>query len=93
MDEMDDQLENETAELPSKLPQNLTTTQLTKYLREKYGVSRTPATLSTLACVGGGPPFRKDGRLRVYPILKADIWVEKQLSPIVSSTAELLATT
>lgn len=60
------------------------------YLLDTWGVSRTAKTLAKLAVTGGGPPFRKDGRFPLYLEADLDVWVEKQLSPLLSSTAELL---
>lgn len=60
-----------------------------QYLKEKHGIQRSPATLSKLAVIGGGPRFRKDGRTPLYPIEELDAWAAKKLSPVVGSTSEL----
>ena len=59
------------------------------YLRDEWGISRTPKTLAKLATIGGGPPFEKDGRFPLYTPPMLDIWARSQLSPLVHSTAEL----
>ena len=59
------------------------------YLRNTWGISRTPKTLAKLAVVGGGPAFRKDGRFPLYEIESLDEWAREQLTESVRSTAEL----
>ena len=60
-----------------------------QYLLEKWGISRTPKTLAKLAVTGGGPIFEKDGRFPLYLPEYLDEFARAQLSPPVSSTAEL----
>lgn len=60
-----------------------------RYLLEVHGVRRAPATLAKLACVGGGPKFRKDGRWPLYSQQALDEWATGHLSPEVASTSEL----
>lgn len=60
-----------------------------KYLYDEHGITRKPSTLATLATKGGGPAFQKDGRFPLYTVKALDEWVEAQLSPVVTSTAEL----
>ncbi len=59
------------------------------YLRDEWGIIRTPKTLAKLATIGGGPPFEKDGRFPLYTPPLLDTWARSQLSPVVHSTAEL----
>ncbi len=61
------------------------------YLREEHGIIRKPSTLATYATKGGGPAFQKDGKFPLYTTQSLDDWVEAQLSPVVTSTAELKA--
>jgi len=63
-------------------------TQASLYLKEKYGISRTPATLAKLAVVGGSPRFQYDGRIPLYPTSELDAWAESLLSPLKSSTSD-----
>lgn len=53
----------------------------------KQGLPVSPKTLAKYACVGGGPKFRKFGRMRViYKIEDLDEWIEWRLSKTFSST-------
>lgn len=58
------------------------------YLQEHYGAYTTD-TLAKLACVGGGPKFRKFGRFPVYTIEDLETWVQSRMSVPVSSTSEV----
>lgn len=61
------------------------------YLLNTWGISRTLKTLAKLAVTGGGPAYQKDGRFPLYTIESLDDWVASQLSPTVTSTAQLAA--
>lgn len=63
--------------------------EASKYLKETWGISRTPKTLAKLAVTGGGPAYQKDGRFPLYTIASLDAWVKSHLSPSVTSSAEL----
>ena len=67
--------------------------EASNYLLETWGMSRTPKTLSKLAVIGGGPRFRRDGRIPLYETAALDEWARAQLSKSVHSTAELRTTT
>ena len=58
------------------------------YLRETWGISRTPQTLAKLACVGGGPKFQYAGKIPLYPQDQLDLWAESILSPLRASTSD-----
>ena len=58
------------------------------YLQERYG-AYTIDTLAKLACVGGGPKFRKLGPFPVYLPCDLDDWAQSRMSQTVSSTSEL----
>lgn len=58
------------------------------YLKEMYGIDRTPGTLAKLAVTGGGPRFQHVGRIPLYPTDELDKWAESILSPLRSSTTE-----
>jgi hypothetical protein len=62
--------------------------QLALALTER-GFETSPATLATMACRGGGPPFRKFGRKPLYKWGDALEWAEARLSAPVHSTSEL----
>jgi hypothetical protein len=62
-----------------------------QYLQER-GIPCAARTLAKLAVVGGGPVFRRIGRIPLYEVEELDRWIEAQLSPPVASTTELRAT-
>ncbi len=57
------------------------------YLKERYGFCSF-RTLAKLACFGGGPIFRKAGKIVLYEPADLDAWALAQMSPPVSSTSE-----
>lgn len=59
------------------------------YLKEQWGISRTPGTLAKLAVIGGGPKFQHDGRIPLYPQHELDQWAESALTPLKTSTSDL----
>ena len=61
------------------------------YLKDTHGIERTPATLAKYATVGGGPEFRKAGRVPIYTTLALDVYAAEITSPAVRSTSELRA--
>lgn len=60
--------------------------QAAEYLQSKFGVF-THQTLAKLACVGGGPRFRKFGRYPVYTVEDLDEWIAARMSAPFDSTA------
>jgi hypothetical protein len=62
-----------------------------EYLRETHGLERAPSTLAKLAVLGGGPAFRRVGRVPVYTTDDLDEWVVSKLSPPMRSTSEAAA--
>ena len=64
--------------------------QAAAYLQSRYGAYTTD-TLAKLACVGGGPQFRKLGPFPVYLAEDLAAWAEARMSRAVSSTSELTA--
>lgn len=62
--------------------------QAAAYLQERCG-AYTAQTLAKLACVGGGPPFRKAGPFPLYTQEDLDAWLAARMTPTVRSTAEL----
>jgi len=61
-----------------------------QYLREKFGVG-SPATLSKLACLGGGPVFRKNGRIPLYAVEDLDTWALAKIGEPMRSTSDAKA--
>lgn len=60
-----------------------------EYLHEVHGLDRAPSTLAKLAVIGGGPVFRRVGRVPFYEQNQLDAWVESKLSPPMRSTSDL----
>ncbi len=61
-----------------------------EYLKSKYGFG-SEKTLAKLACVGGGPEFRKAGSAALYEPAKLDAWAQSKISAPVRSTSEMEA--
>ncbi|OHD05060.1 DNA-binding protein [Sphingopyxis sp. RIFCSPHIGHO2_12_FULL_65_19] len=68
-------------------PAYLRRNQAADYLQERYGFGTTE-TLAKLACIGGGPRFRKLGRFPVYTADDLQAWADSRLSDPVASTSE-----
>ena len=51
------------------------------YLKEAWGITRTPQSLATYRCQtrGGGPDYRKAGRAVLYSRDDLDRWADKLL--------------
>jgi hypothetical protein len=58
------------------------------YVTERY-FPCSPKTLAKLAVLGGGPLFRKAGRIPVYEDAHLDRWALSKISRPVHSTSEL----
>ena len=63
--------------------------EASEYLLEQHGIRRSPGTLAKLASVGGGPAFRKAGRIPIYDPPLLDEWAAEITSRVVRSTSEL----
>jgi hypothetical protein len=61
------------------------------YLTEKWGIPTSPRTLAKQACIGGGPAFRKAGRIPLYAEEDLDQYAREKIGPRVRSTSELPA--
>lgn len=61
--------------------------QAGEYLKEKYGHGSW-RTLARLAVTGGGPKFRKFGRMVLYAPADLDAWALGRLSAPLQSTSE-----
>ena len=59
------------------------------YLHEVHGLDRAPGTLAKLAVIGGGPVFRRVGRVPLYSTDDLDKWVASKLSPPMRSTSDI----
>jgi hypothetical protein len=63
--------------------------EASNYLRNKFGISRTPATLAKLRVLGTGPEFVKVGSRDVaYPEAGLDAFAEALVSRPLRSTSE-----
>jgi hypothetical protein len=59
-----------------------------EYLREQRGIPCSEKTLAKLACIGGGPIYRRFGRIPLYLIADLDAYAEARLSKPIRSTSE-----
>ena len=62
--------------------------EASRYLRDRHGIELAVSTLAKLACLGGGPPFQKAGRVPLYPVDLLDAWATTRLGRVVNSTLE-----
>jgi hypothetical protein len=60
------------------------------YLRSRFGFGAR-RTLSKLRCVGGGPAFRKIGRMVVYDPGDLEAWARSRMSAPMRSTSDVAA--
>src|SRR6266446_5861198 len=59
-----------------------------EYLAQNHGVHRAASTLAKLAVIGGGPIFRRVGRVPLYSTADLDDWVASKLSAPMRSTSD-----
>jgi hypothetical protein len=62
--------------------------EASSYLFEKHGIRRSSSTLAKLACVGGGPEFRKVNRAVIYDQAALDAFAEAITSAPLRTTSE-----
>jgi len=62
--------------------------QAGEYLRAKYGFG-SEKTLAKLACVGGGPEFRKAANAAIYEPAKLDEWALAKIGAPRRSTSDV----
>lgn len=70
-------------------PNRMRRREASQYLQEQHGIRLAHATLAKLAVVGGGPPFRLDGRFPVYDRQALDTYAAERLGPLRRSTSDL----
>jgi hypothetical protein len=64
-------------------------TEAARYVTDNY-FPCSPKTLAKLACVSSlGPPFRRAGRIPMYPVSGLDEWAQSKIGPLVRSTSEV----
>ena len=80
---------NNQIQVGAKKVRRLNRQEASRYLKEEWGMRRTPKTLAKLAVTGDGPQFEKDGRIPLSTEEMLDEFARKQLSPPVFSTSEL----
>lgn len=69
-------------------PNRMRRREASQYLQEQHGVRLAHTTLAKLAVVGGGPPFRLDGRFPVYDREALDVFAGERLGPVLRSTSD-----
>ena len=57
------------------------------YLQRRCG-AYTAQTLAKMACIGGGPVYRKIGRMALYTIADLDAWIASRMSGPIENTAQ-----
>jgi len=67
--------------------QYLRRNQAGEYLKSKYGFG-SGKTLAKLACIGGGPEFRKAGPATIYEPTKLDEWALARIGEPRCSTSD-----
>jgi hypothetical protein len=67
---------------------DMTRVETAQYISDHF-FPCSPRTLAKLAVIGGGPPFRKAGRVPLYGEASTDAWAESKIGPLVHSTTEL----
>jgi hypothetical protein len=74
------------------LPQRmLRRAEAAQYARDTWGLPCATRTLAKLAVLGGGPLFRKAGRIPLYDPVDIDTWVSAKLGPKQRSTSDTSA--
>lgn len=57
------------------------------FLTDVIGLPRAASTLAKLAVQGGGPPFRKAGRIALYKETDLRHWASQRIGPLQKSTS------
>jgi hypothetical protein len=79
-----------TTDIVPTRKRDMTRAEAAQYITDRW-FPCSPKTLAKLAVVGGGPAFRKVGRVPLYSETSSDTWAEGKIGPLVRSTAELSA--
>ena len=72
-----------------KWPNRMRRRDASQYLQEQHGIGLAHSTLAKLAVLGGGPPFRLDGRFPVYDRDALDAFASERLGPLRRSTSDV----
>src|SRR5262249_32315219 len=62
-----------------------------EYLAATWGIPCSPSTLAKLAVIGGGPTFRRAGRIPLYSSGDLDTWATSKLSAPMRSTSDAVS--
>ena len=82
-------MDQNTNALPDHLLRpRLSRSEASEYLGRRHGIKMAVATLAKLACVGGSPPYQKDGRRPAYPVPELDAWAIERLGALRTSTSD-----
>src|SRR3974377_2402791 len=76
---------HQASPVPTRL---LRRAEASEYVQERWGYPLSPRTLAKLACVGGGPTFRRESRFPLYEVKHLDAGVRAKLPRPVRSTSE-----
>ncbi len=81
-----------SAEIAADWPLRLRRNDAARYLREVPGIPVQPSTLAKWHCTrSDGPPAHHAGRIPLYPKTELDVWAQKRLGPLRSSTSDNIA--
>jgi hypothetical protein len=69
-------------------PNYLRRNQAAAYVSRHY-FPASAKTLAKWAVIGGGPPYRKAGRIPIYEPADLDTWAKNKISRPVTTTSEL----
>ena len=82
------QLSGEATVVAATRKRDMTRAETAQYITDHW-FPCSPKTLAKLAVIGGGPAFRKAGRVPLYSEASVDGWAESKIGPLVRSTTEL----
>jgi hypothetical protein len=82
------QLSGEGTVVAATRKRDMTRAETAQYITDHW-FPCSPKTLAKLAVIGGGPAFRKAGRVPLYSEASVDAWAASKIGPLVHSTTEL----
>jgi hypothetical protein len=83
-------LSAQLSDLATRRKRDMTRIEAARYITD-YWFPCSPKTLAKLAVIGGGPAFRKAGRVPLYSASACDHYGQSKIGPVVMSTRELVA--
>jgi hypothetical protein len=75
--------------MQTSLPLYLRRDKAAQHVRENWGLPCSPRWLAKLAVVGGGPIFRKAGRIPIYTPADLDDWAQSRIGAPQRSTSDV----